>query len=311
MRGLLPLMPCLLVAAPAAAQDAASAPPVVNEYMSKDIYLPGDPLPLTKVDKIPGADKRRRLSFVACPILVDSEPTPLWLTEYQGETYFLRAQQNLSADVHHPQLLHAVLVEGMVSDEPRIGGGVVLNPLQLSIMRELDPACNEMRPATTGVGVKLAKRPPGPGPSGDRRDQRNIQRIALIKKLEKPRGEYVRDPAAQVEQSFDVEFEFDSDFMYSYPRVTAAVKLFKDMDAERIEVDVYRGSALLDGGRVIVERDDVVDDRIARLFEIFDDYRVERSAIAVTLHREPATPDGIHDFANRHVVLRVKPRPTN
>jgi hypothetical protein len=288
--------------------NAGAAPAEINEYSSKDIYVPGDPFPMGKLDKVPGASHRMRISFVGCPILVDSQPTPLWLIEHKGETYFLRAQQNLSADVHHPQLLHELLVEGVISDEARIAGGKVLNPLQLSIMRELNPACNEQRPAQTGVGVKIAKRPPGAGPSGDRRDQRNINRIAQITRLEKVRGEYVRDPVEQAEKSFDVEFEFDSDFMYSYPRVTAAVKLFKDMDAERIEVHVYRGSALLDDGKIITERADVVDDRLARLLEIFDDYRVPRDALSTKLHREPAVPDGRTDFANRHVVLIVKPR---
>ncbi len=307
---LLPFAGLLALGTAHAAGAATEPPPAeINEYMSKDIYVPGDPLAMSRMDKVPGAQTRQRISFLACPILLDAEPTPLWLAEYEGETYFLRAQQNLSADVHHPQLLHQVLVEGMISDEPRIAGGIVLNPLQLSMMREIDPTCNERRPAEAGVGVKIAKRPPGPGPSGGRRDARNIQRIAGIRHLEKPRGEYVRDPAEQIEQSFDLEFEFDSDFMYSYPKVAAAVKLFKDMDGQVIEVRVHRGSALLSNGQVIHERADVVDVRLARLREIFADYRLQPDDISVHLHREPAVPDGKTDFANRHVVLVVKPRP--
>lgn len=299
----------LAVAAPVIGQ-AASGAPEINEYSNKDVYTPGDPLPMTKLDKVPGADMRKRLSFKGCPILMDAQPTPCWLIEHNGETYFLRAQQNLSADVHHPQLLHEVLVEGAVSeDESRICGGKVLNPLQLSILREINPACNEQRPAMTGMGAKLAKRPPGPGPSGKNRDDRNIRRIALMNKLDQVGAAYQRDPVEQKQKSFDVQFEFDSDFMYSYPQVTAAVKMFKDMAGKDIVVDVYRGSALLDDGTVIEERGGVVDDRLARLNEIFADYHVPPSSLVIRLHRQPAVPDGRTDFANRHVVLTVNPGP--
>lgn len=301
-----------LVLAPLALMGAlaiASAQGIgqINEYSPLDVYTPGDPLPMTMIDKVPGADKRPRKSFVGCPIIQDSEPTPCWLIEHEGETYFLRAQQNLSAQVHHPQLKHRLLVEGVVSDEPRICGGIVLNPLSLSVMRELDPSCDERRPAVTGVGVALAKRPPGPGPSGGNREARNTARMALRDRLNKPAGEYVRDDVPREKRSFDAPYGFDSDFTYSYPIVMAAAKFAKDVMASQVEVHVFRGSALLSDGTRLVERAAVVDDRQAKIAEILAHYFIEDDKIRWILHRTPAEPDGTADHANRFVRIIVKP----
>ena len=64
-------------------------------------------------------------NFVACPIVRDTSTVPCWLAEYKGELYFLTLQTDVSAPVNPPQLGHQVLVEGVVSDEPRICGGIV------------------------------------------------------------------------------------------------------------------------------------------------------------------------------------------
>ena len=47
---------------------------------------------------------------------------PCWLSEYEGEQYYLGIQTDISADFDPPYLGHQALVEGMVSDEPRIYG---------------------------------------------------------------------------------------------------------------------------------------------------------------------------------------------
>ncbi len=48
----------------------------------------------------------------ACPIVRDTRTVPCFLAEYDGETYFLGIQQDITADFHPPQLKHEVLVEG-------------------------------------------------------------------------------------------------------------------------------------------------------------------------------------------------------
>ena len=103
-----------------------------------------------------------RLSFVACPIVRDTRSVPCWLSEYAGETYYLTIQSDVSAAVQPPMLGHRVLVEGVVSDAPRICGGVVLAPVRLSVMPERDGNCNTLLPADDRYTIDFNPRPPGP-----------------------------------------------------------------------------------------------------------------------------------------------------
>src|SRR5688572_33003323 len=89
---------------------------------------------------------QQRTNFVSCPIVRGTASVPCWLAEYEGELYFLTLQTDVSAPVTPPWLGHRVLVEGTVSDEPRICGGRVLKPLQLSVL-ERDASCNTALPA--------------------------------------------------------------------------------------------------------------------------------------------------------------------
>ena len=56
-----------------------------------------------------------RISFVSCPIVRDTRSVPCWLSEYQGDLYYLTIQSDVSAAVQPPLLGHQVLVEGVVS----------------------------------------------------------------------------------------------------------------------------------------------------------------------------------------------------
>ena len=71
-----------------------------------------------------GGQSPRRVNFVSCPIVQDTATVPCWLSEYKGEQYYLGIQTDISADFDPPYLGHQALVEGIVSDEPRICGGV-------------------------------------------------------------------------------------------------------------------------------------------------------------------------------------------
>ena len=106
-----------------------------------------------------------RRNFVACPIVRDTASVPCWLAEYDGELYFLTLQTDVSSPVTPPWLGHRVLVEGTVaSNRPRICGGVVLEPVVLSVLPELDSACNTpVLPAEDRYNLTFEPpRPPGP-----------------------------------------------------------------------------------------------------------------------------------------------------
>jgi hypothetical protein len=86
-------------------------------------------------------------NFVACPIVRDTASVPCWLAEYDGELYFLTLQTDVSAPVNPPWLGHRVLVEGRRKEAPRICGGIVLEPVRLSVILEPDASCNTLLPA--------------------------------------------------------------------------------------------------------------------------------------------------------------------
>src|SRR3954466_10562474 len=101
---------------------------------------------LVPVAAVLGADEPRR-NFVSCPIVRDTASVPCWLTEYEGELYFLTLQSEGSAAGTPPWLGPPVRVEGVSSAERRICGGVVLKPVHLSVLPEQDASCNVMLPA--------------------------------------------------------------------------------------------------------------------------------------------------------------------
>src|SRR3954466_4338243 len=80
-------------------------------------------------------------SFVSCPIVRDTKTVPCYLAESDGELYFLGIQQDLTSDFHAPQLKHEVLVEGTVAPGPRVCGGIPLQPVSISVLKEVNLAC--------------------------------------------------------------------------------------------------------------------------------------------------------------------------
>src|ERR1700679_871800 len=89
------------------------------------------------------AQQRR---FVTCPIVRDTKTVPCFLAEYDGETYYLGIQQDITAAFHPPQLKHQVLVEGTVVPGKRVCGGIPLQPVSISVIKEVNLACNTLLP---------------------------------------------------------------------------------------------------------------------------------------------------------------------
>ena len=69
--------------------------------------------------------QERNISFVACPIIQDTNTVPCWLAEYEGKLYFLGIQTD-AGGWPPPWQGHKVLVEGQVTDNPLVCGGIVL-----------------------------------------------------------------------------------------------------------------------------------------------------------------------------------------
>ncbi len=289
---------------PIAAASTNDTPKRYNEYNSPaGVYVPGDPLPLNRDNMKDG----KRIAFVACPYVRDSEPTPLWLADYEGETYFLRAQQNTSVRVDHPQLKHKVLVEAVISSEARISGGVVLNPLLLSVLPELDPNCERMLPAD-GSRVEYAKRPPGPGASGATRHGNAARRTANAERLWAE--SYTPDPIERVTKVFTFPFTFDNPISFEprqYTLVLEAVKYARDVEASSVEIVGHRGSVLLSSGAVMIERLGIAEERAAGIKAIFEDHPFAPGIVIARGDPDVPKANGVSDFEQRYVSVTVRP----
>jgi len=170
-----------------------------------------------------------RKQFLTCPIVRDTKTQPCWLAEYQGELYYLGQQSGVAGDFYPPQLGHQVLVEGAVG-QGRMCGGIPLQPVKVSVILELTPACRTMLPAEDGIEAP----PPVPSPRG-------------------PAPSWVRlDGPGDVTLYFD----FDNDFFSLHVTValTNMATYIKETKASRVEVTGYRAATRLTGGELLTEK---------------------------------------------------------
>ena len=190
-----------------------------------------------------------RLNFVSCPIVRDTSSVPCWLSEYEGELYFLTIQSDVSAPVTPPWLGHRVLVEGSISKEPRICGGIVLKPVHLSVLPQRDESCNTILPAEEQYNLTFEPpRPPGPSKG----------RLAF----DAPAGPAPAAPSATAPASTTtrivVPYDFDGLVGFNHPRyLTQALSAARGVNARTIEIVGYRGAVRLSNGQTMVEASDI------------------------------------------------------
>jgi hypothetical protein len=232
----------------------------------------------------------RHLNFVDCPIIRDTKTVPCWLAEHEGELYYLGVQQDQGAEFHPPYLGHRVLVEGVVSDEPRICGGIVLKPVHTSNLPELDPACNTtMLPAQDQYTVPFAFRDPKPG-------------------LGRRFGPPPPPTKAGGKTTFTVYYDFDVDWANRWtPVLSEAAALAKADKAAKVEAVAYRAAIKLSDGQTLVERPDIARRRAQRLEQTLRNLGLPANAIKVTWRDEPLPGDGLEDFKLRKADIIVTP----
>ncbi|MGZ3272814.1 MAG: hypothetical protein ACXU82_00710 [Caulobacteraceae bacterium] len=238
----------------------------------------------------------QHLNFVACPILRDTKTVPCWLAEYKGELYYLGIQQDAAAEFYPPFLGHQVLAEGVVSNEPRICGGVVLKPVHISNLPELDPTCNTMLPAEDKYTVPFAVRGPGPNPKPSLG-----RRVGGPPAAAGPKGPFSKT-------SFTVYYDFDTDWANRWVRVLGdAATLAKASNAAEVQVTAYRASVKLSDGQAFTERKDIAERRARRLQQTFQELGIPADAIKVSWKEEPAPGDGQEDYKLRRAEIVVTP----
>jgi len=241
------------------------------------------------------ADEQRK-NFVACPIVRDTASVPCWLAEYEGEMYFLTLQTDVSAPVTPPWLGHQVLVEGVVSSEPRICGGVVLKPVHLSVLPERDASCSTILPAEDRYNLTFEP-PRPPGPSKGRLAFDNTPPAA--------------PPAATTPASkeFVIAYDFDGlvGFRHAGP-LSQILNFARDVNAREIEIVGHRGAVLLSNGRKMVEEPTIGKQRAEQVSMLLQGANLKEPSYKVRWMDEPAKATGVDDYLSRRVVVTVRRR---
>ena len=234
-------------------------------------------------------------NFVACPVVRDTASVPCWLAEYQGELYFLTLQADVSAPVNPPWLGHKVLVEGRRSDKPRICGGIVLEPVRLSVIAEQDASCNQMLPAEERYNLTFEP-PRPPGPSGGRLAFNTLP--MPVKAVE-----VKREP-----QHYTLNYDFNALVGFKHPFVLApALEMAKTLPATRVQIVGYRSAALLSDGTVLQERPDLARRRAEQVAELLRGAGLVAPRYEVSWVDAAAAPDGADDYRSRRVDITLLP----
>lgn len=217
-------------------------------------------------------------NFISCPIVRDTKTVPCFLAEYEGETYFLGIQQDIANDFHPPQLKHEVLVEGTVAQGPRVCGGIPLQPVAISVIKEVNLNCNTLLPAEPGIDAPPLRRP------------------------EEPQRETYSGP-----HEFTILYSFNDDVAdyAAIATVNEAASYAKRIGASSVKINGYRTTTVLSDGNRLVEKADLAEKRAANIKNLFAGLGVQR--ISVQWKDDAEAGDGKADPSRRRVTILVTP----
>lgn len=229
-------------------------------------------------------------NFVACPIVRDTATVPCWLAEHDGELYYLGIQTDVSAPVHPPLLGHQVIVEGVLADGPRICGGIVLDPVQMSPVVERDANCNQVWPAEDRYTIDFNPRPPGPSEG----------RLAFAAPPEP--AQPAREP-----RDFTVPYYYNGLVTGRDSGVMNTIVDFADaIDAAKVTIVGHQGDILLSDGTVLAERAGLAQARAEELARLLEAGGLDAESWDVSWSADPP-PDGIEDWTARRADVRIEP----
>lgn len=235
-----------------------------------------------------------RISFVSCPIVRDTRSVPCWLAEYEGDTYYLTIQSDVSAEVQPPMLGHQVLVEGVVSDAAPICGGIVLEPVRLSVMPEIDANCNTMLPADERYTIDFNPRPPGP----------SAGRLAFAPD---PSARPAPPPRPQGTQTIDIYFDFDKGVSFRHPgELSSILRIARELPARHVRITGVRGAHRLSNGTLLKESAGVGERRANEIAGLLRGAGLDAEAEIDWIDGD-AEADGVDDWKSRRVTVVLTP----
>lgn len=234
-------------------------------------------------------------NFVTCPMIRDTEPVPCWLAEYGGELYYLGVQGDISEAFHPPQLRHRALVEGTVLDGSRVCGGLVLKPVVVSALPEIDETCAKVLPAD---GIKVTDFPRGPGPANRGRE------LATGPEVPRPVPPAPRAPFAV--KTWDVRFGFENLYInvHQFRGLLDAVAYAK-ASGGKVSIDGWRGASLLSNGETLAEPAGLAQARTDKVAQALTELGV--APVGAVAHADLESPDGVTDPQRRRVRITVRP----
>ncbi len=233
------------------------------------------------------ADFRR---FVTCPIYRDTDAgrkSGCWLgTQVETSERF-----DVSASPDKPLAGRQMLVEGVVSNEKDVCGGVVLQPVRISVLQE---PCPEVIIPAEGWPSKPSVLPPNV-----------IAPLAVPRKMPQPPFE---------EQQFHLVFDYDSDFLvYQSVELTIenATLLAQASKAKRVLVTGYADTrGVTASGRVFKEPLALARARAEMTAEALRRMGVPAKTLQLKWQGDP-TPLGsaapMHEPSKRRVTITVQP----
>lgn len=236
------------------------------------------------------------ISFVSCPIIRDTRSVPCWLSDFRGDRYYLTIQSDVSAEVQPPYLGHKVLVEGVVTADPKICGGIVLSNVHLSVMPELDANCNEQLPAEDRYVVDFNPRPPGP----------SAGRLAFAAAPDAPRRGGGAPPATGP-QKIDIHFDFDRGVSFRHPgSLSSVISMARQIGAKRMNIIGVRGAHRLTDGTLLQEAANTGQRRAEEIAGLLKGAGLDLPG-TVTWTSGESDADGIDDWKSRRVTVELLP----
>jgi len=236
-----------------------------------------------------------RISFVSCPVVRDTRTVPCWLSEHEGDTYYLTIQSDVSASVQPPMLGHQVLVEGIVAASPEICGGIVLEPLRISAMPELDANCNSILPADERYTIDFNPRPPGP----------SAGRLAFAPDPNAPPP--APAPPLEGPQTFELYFDFDKGVGFGHPATLIEImNVAGELDAKQMRITGVSGAHRLSNGTLLKESASIGQRRAEEVAGLLKGAGLDLAADIDWMDGD-SEADGIDDWLSRRVTVELIP----